>query len=129
MVDGALLHRTISAYARLDEDRAAIAEDQAQVIKDAVEAGLDKKALKALLRELRRNDATATAMERAMLDEYREVYATWEATPLGSFAKGSPEPQDGKSQMKRAREAKPGELVLVTDGDNVVAVERAAGGK
>jgi uncharacterized protein (UPF0335 family) len=116
MIDGGLLHRTISAYESLEVDRHGILADQALIINDAVERGLDKKALKALLRELRRNDATATAMERAMLDEYREVYATWEATPLGAHAKGSIEPQDGKSQMKRARDKSTATFTLTAVG-------------
>jgi uncharacterized protein (UPF0335 family) len=116
MVDGALLHRTISAYERLENDRKDLAEDQAQVVKDAVEAGLDKKALKALLRELRRNDPTADKLDRDMLDEYREVYATWESTPLGSHAKGATEPMDGKAQMKRARDKSTATFTLTAVG-------------
>jgi uncharacterized protein (UPF0335 family) len=113
MVDGALLHRTISEYERLDAERMATQESQAEVIKTAVEQGLDKTILKRLIRELRR-DAALMRAERDLLDEYRDAWLTWEATPLGAHAKGSPEPQDGKSQMRRAREKK---------GDNVVTLE------
>ena len=116
MVDGGLLHRTITAYARLENDRQDIADDQAQVIKDAVEAGLDKPTLKRLLRELRRNDPTADRLEREMLDEYRDAWMLWDATPLGAHAKGAAEPQDGKSQMKRAREQSTATFTLTAVG-------------
>jgi uncharacterized protein (UPF0335 family) len=113
MVDGALLHRTISEYERLDAERMATQESQAEVIKGAVEQGLDKTILKRLIRELRR-DAALMRAERDLLDEYRDAWLTWEATPLGAHAKGATEPQDGKSQMKRARAKK---------SDNVVTLE------
>jgi uncharacterized protein (UPF0335 family) len=77
MVDGALLHRTISEYERLDAERMATQESQAEVIKGAVEQGLDKTILKRLIRELRR-DAALMRAERDLLDEYRDAWLTWE---------------------------------------------------
>jgi uncharacterized protein (UPF0335 family) len=130
MVDGALLHRTISEYERLDAERMATQESQAEVIKGAVEQGLDKTILKRLIRELRR-DAALMRAERDLLDEYRDAWLTWEATPLGAHAKGSSEPQDGKSQMKRARAAKkagdvPTVVSVLFGSDKEILAEAAA---
>lgn len=102
MVDAALLHKTITEYEALDERRQDIQKDQAEVLKAAEEGGLDKPTVKRLIRELRRDEALMRA-QRETLDDYREAYLTFEATPLGAYAKGKPEPTDGVSQLKRAR--------------------------
>lgn len=105
MVDAKLLYNTVSEYEALDERRMNIQEEQKQLLKTAEEGGLEKKIVKRLITELRR-DAQLMKAERDMLDAYRDAYAQWDATPLGAHAKGSAEPTDGVSQLKRARAKK-----------------------
>jgi uncharacterized protein (UPF0335 family) len=102
MLTGKLLHDTIADYEALDEKRMQIQQDQKDLLKDAAERGADKGTLKRLIRE-RRRDQDLVTTERELLDSYRDMLESFEATPLGASAKGSTEPTDGVSQLKRAR--------------------------
>lgn len=106
MVDAALLHSTITEYEALDEKRMETQEEQKQLLKKAEEGGLDAKIVKRLIRELRRDEKLMRA-ERETLDEYRAALLDFKGTPLGAYgaAKGSTEPTDGVSQLKRSRAA------------------------
>lgn len=104
MLTGQLIYDTIAEYEALDEKRMQIQQEQKDLLAAADEKGADKATMKRLIRE-RRRDQDLVATEREMLDKYRALLESFDATPLGAAAttRGSTEPTDGASQLKRAR--------------------------
>lgn len=84
-IDGRKLRGIVESYERLEGGRRDAQEDQKQLLTDAEEDGFDKKLVKRLIRELRRDKAELAAEEDAM-QEYRDAYLKFEATPLGAAA-------------------------------------------
>ncbi len=82
---------------KLEEEKAAIAQDIKDVFAEAKGNGFDTKILKQVI-ALRKKDASKRAEEQALLSVYMDALGMLADTPLGKAAikaaKGDPEDED-----------------------------------
>ena len=79
------LKAIVERVEKLEEEKAAIAEDIKEVFAEAKGNGFDVKILKQVL-ALRKKDATKRAEEQAILATYMEALGMLKGTPLGDYA-------------------------------------------
>ena len=79
------LKAIVERVEKLEEEKAAIAEDIKEVFAEAKGAGFDTKILKQVL-ALRKKDASKRAEEQALLSVYMDALGMLADTPLGKAA-------------------------------------------
>lgn len=79
------LRAIVERIEKLEEEKAAIAEDIKEVFSEAKGAGFDTKILKQVL-ALRKKDASKRAEEQALLSVYMDALGMLADTPLGQAA-------------------------------------------
>lgn len=76
------LRGLVERLVRMDNEKAAIAQDIKEIYVEAKSAGFDVKALRVLMRELKQ-DASKAAELAATVELYRAAIGDLAATPLG----------------------------------------------
>lgn len=112
--NGERLRSFIARIERLEEDKAAVAEDIKEVYAEARGVGFDTKIIRLIIREKKMGHEKAEE-ERALLDLYKAALGMLDGTPLGRSAierlQKKPEPEEGDDQLdiEDAVGAQPGE--------------------
>lgn len=81
----ARLRNIVERWERLEDDIKAFREDQKELIKEAASAGFDKKALRALLAD-RKKDSAAVEELANLVEIYKRALGEYANTPLGAAA-------------------------------------------
>jgi uncharacterized protein (UPF0335 family) len=92
-VDGKRIRAIVEHHEALEADKKTAAEDQAQLLADAEDDGLDKAALKRLIRRLRKDAAEVREQEEADA-AYLAAYMNFDNSPLGAYAAKYIDPKD-----------------------------------
>jgi uncharacterized protein (UPF0335 family) len=79
------LRSIISRIERLDDERKALGEDRKEIMQEARSAGFDLKAIRALLKERKQDEAEREELE-ALVETYRRALGSLASTPLGEAA-------------------------------------------
>jgi uncharacterized protein (UPF0335 family) len=79
------LKSIIERYERLDEEKAAIATDQKDVLAEAKSNGFDVAAIRAIIK-MRKEDATKRQEREAILETYMNALGMLSDLPLGQAA-------------------------------------------
>jgi uncharacterized protein (UPF0335 family) len=117
-VDGKRIRAIVETHEKLEADKKTAQEDQAQLLADAETDGLDKAALKRLIRRVRR-DAAEVREEEETDAAYLAAYMNFDSTPLGAAAAKYIDPKDAAKAASMvdefadhiARKATPGTVV------------------
>jgi uncharacterized protein (UPF0335 family) len=84
-VDGKRIRAIVEHHEALEADKKTAQEDQSQLLADAETDGLDKAALKRLIRRLRKDAAEVREQEEADA-AYLAAYLDFDSTPLAQAA-------------------------------------------
>jgi uncharacterized protein (UPF0335 family) len=93
------LRSLIERIERLDEEKAALANDIKEVFAEAKSNGFDTKAMRKIIR-MRKKDATEREEEEAILELYMSALGMLADTPLGEAAI-----KTAKASAKKSRSA------------------------
>jgi len=85
VVDGARLRSFVERIERLEAEKAELAEDIREVLKEAKGEGFERKLLRKLVAE-RRLSPQERAEQEQLLDTYRHALGMYASTPLGKAA-------------------------------------------
>jgi uncharacterized protein (UPF0335 family) len=80
-VAGDRLRSIVERYERLEQEVKDLRSDQKDILTEAVSAGFDKKVIRALIAE-RRKDAAEVEEHQALLELYRNALGDFAGTPL-----------------------------------------------
>lgn len=80
-VAGDRLRSIVERYERLEQEVKDLRSDQKDLMSEAASAGFDKKVLRALIAE-RRKDAAEVEEHRTLLELYRDALGDFAGTPL-----------------------------------------------
>jgi uncharacterized protein (UPF0335 family) len=92
-VDGKRIRAIVQHHEDLEAEKGRAKVDQAQLLADAETDGLDKAALKRLIRRLRKDAAEVREQEEADA-AYLAAYMNFDSSPLGAYAAKYIDPRD-----------------------------------